>query len=271
MSTFDDCWQRIARAEIHKQTFGDIWEKFTDRKDAYTPLVSVDDDGAGRILIEPESLFGLPPTASLELGEMLYQLRATLDGSVYTCAVLESGQNPPPDEDRLEFPVYTIPDKFNENARKLGKLAKKQRDIIESVQPYDIDKLRPDTAVRDPRRNLWLINEWARKDRHRRLHFIGSRALIGQPKFTFPDGVSLVSITISDPGFLENESQIAEFRLDGWVRGMKLETNFDPHVSIDVAVEDIPPQCAPNDTTWNRLTQMLLTTRCVIQWLEESF
>jgi hypothetical protein len=269
--SFDDCWQRIARAEAHREAFYQAWHEFSDRKDAYTTVVSVDDNGAGRITIEPVSIFGLPPIASLELGEMLYQLRAALDASIYECAILETGKNPPPYKNALEFPVCRTPDEFTDASWKIKPLTGERRAIVESVQPYDIDKLSPQTAVHSHRRNLWIIYDWSRIDRHRRLHFVGSWATICEPTFVLPEGVSVASMFVDDSGFLEHQSEIARFKLAGWIPGMELETKFNPGISIDVAIDEPPPQCAPNDTTVNRLLRMVLTTRTIIQSLQDSF
>lgn len=271
MAPFDNCWKRIERAEVHREAFSQAWNKVVENKNSYSPVVRLYSDGTWRIWIEPIHFSGFPPIASLELGEMLYQLRAALDASIYECAILESGKNPPPDENALEFPICRTQAEFNKAAWKIKPLKDERRRIIESVQPYNIDKLPPQTAVHDHSRNLWLIYDWSRKDRHRRLHFVGSWATISEPKITVPEGVSVTSMVVSDSCFLEHESEIARFRLDGWFEGMTVEANFNPGISIDVAIDEIPPKCAPNDTTWNRLQHMMLTTKAIIRWLEDSF
>lgn len=272
MAPFDNCWKRIERAETHREAFSKAWDRAIESKDPYRPIVGVDDKGTWRIWIEqPLHLSAFLPIVALELGEMLYQLRAALDASVYECAILETKKNPPPNENALEFPICRTQADFNKAAWKIRPLAQKQRDIIESVQPYNIDKLPSQTAVHDHSRNLWLIYDWSRIDRHRRLHSVGSWATISQPTFVLPEGVSVSSLVVNDSGFLEHESEIARFRLDGWFEGMTVEANFNPGISIDVAIDEIPPKCAPNDTTWNRLHHMAITTRVVVQWLQDSF
>jgi hypothetical protein len=59
---------------------------------SYTTRADVNDGGAGAIRVKPNS--EIPGNLSLVPGEMLYQLRAALDGAIYEAAALASGQNP---------------------------------------------------------------------------------------------------------------------------------------------------------------------------------
>jgi len=265
---FEGCWERIHRAQAHSEAFSKIWNDLCEG-DTYRAVVRVDDDGAGRIWVEPMHLSGFPPIAALELGEMLYQLRAALDGSIYEAAILDSGQNPPPNENSLAFPICTTPEEFNKAAGKIRPLADKRRTFIKSVQPYNAPNLAPELVVLNCNRSVGILSDWARKDRHRKLHVVGSWASRAHPKLRLPAGVSLVSMTVTGVGFLEHESQIAAFRLDGWKPGMNIEAN--PDLMIDVAVDEVPPPCSDNDILGNRLRSMLLNTKFVVNWLEESF
>jgi len=268
---FENCWQRIDRADVHSKAFAKVWNDLSE-EDTYSAGVRVDDDGTGRIWLEPMHFSGFPPLASLELGEMLHQLRAALDASIYECAIVETGKRPPPNEQHLEFPIFETSPGFAKNAPgMLGPLTQDRWDIIEAVQPYNISKLTlaPEQMVANPNCTLSILNDWARKDRHRRLHFVGSWASNASPKLRLPDGVSIASMVVSGAGFLEQESQIAEFKLEGWVPGMHIQAN--PDVAIDVAIDEIPPACADNDTTGNRLLAMIGTVKGIVMQLEESF
>ncbi|MDT5258885.1 MAG: hypothetical protein QOD10_3965 [Mycobacterium sp.] len=55
----------------------------------------------------------MPVQLSTLFGEWLYLLRAALDGIVYHLAVRDSGQNPPPAERSLQFPVFLDPAKYD--------------------------------------------------------------------------------------------------------------------------------------------------------------
>ncbi len=235
-------------------------------EDHYTSVVYVHNDGTGRILISPkDDVFA--PSLSLDLGEMLYQLRAGLDGSIYEAAVLESGKNPPPNENRVEFPICESAAKFQKVAGDMP-LPNKLRRFVEAVQPYNAPTtLTPEQKIFSFNRNLYILHDWARKDRHRCLHVIGSWASNAQPKVRLPEGVKLLEMSVTGSGFLEYESEIATFRLEGYIPGMTVQAN--PDLMIDIAVNEGPPPCADNDTTGNRLRAMLVTARVVIGSIQE--
>src|ERR1039458_556639 len=46
---------------------------------------------------------------TLIIGDCVHNLRSALDHLVYAIAMHESGQNPPPKEDRLAFPIVDNP------------------------------------------------------------------------------------------------------------------------------------------------------------------
>ena len=265
---FETCRKRIERAKAHSKTFAELWNELSE-EDPYSTFVNVDDDGAGRIWISPRYERGLPDVFSLELGEMLYQFRSALDSCVYAAAIVESGQEPPPKEENLEFPICDSPAKFKKATWKIAPLTKKRRDIIESVQPYKTPPdLRPEFRVFNINRTLAILNDWARKDRHRQLRVVGSWVSSARPKVRLPAGVELVFMGVTGDGFLEHESEIASFQLAGWVRGMTIEAN--PDVFIDVAVNDDPPPCADNDTLSERIVAMTIWVNAIVEEIEKS-
>jgi hypothetical protein len=68
---------------------------------------------------------------------------------------------------------------------------------------------------------------------------------------------------------LEHESQVAEFALSGYQRGMKMEAN--PDLMLDIAIDEIPPPCANNDTFGQRITEMINAVYSVVAAIEDSF
>jgi len=199
---------------------------------------------------------------------MLHQLRSALDSCVYAAAIVETGLDPPPKEKHLEFPICDGPDEFKKASWKIAPLTKKRRDIIESVQPYNAPDLKPELRVFNANRTLAILNDWARKDRHRQLRVVGSWASSANPKIRLPAGVELVFMGPVGDGFLEHESKIASFQLAGWVSGMKVEAN--PDVFIDVAVNDAPPPCAGNDTLSERFKAMRIWVATIVNEIEKS-
>jgi hypothetical protein len=269
MGPFQGCWDRIERANSHRNAIAQTWGQFIEGN-VYTSSAHVNSDGTGSIWVTPVCE-RLPPSFSLQLGEMLYQLRAALDGCIYAAAMLDSGKNPPPDEDYLEFPVCATTRGFKNSARKIAPLSEERRRFIETVQPYHTEELsrgiEPAFMVRNFNRNLGMLNDWARIDRHRQLHIVGSWPSSTDPILALPAGVKLVSLNVSATHFLEHEDKIADFGLEGWRCGMEMYANAN--MMIDIAVNESPPRCAPNDTFGPRLLGMVETVLKVIVRIEE--
>ncbi|HML17890.1 MAG TPA: hypothetical protein VK419_12740 [Bryobacteraceae bacterium] len=247
MAQFNDCWLRIGRARKHRDNLVDAWNRFLE-DEPYSSGVEVQDDGTGRIHVMPRG-DSLPDVFALEFGEMLYQLRAALDASVYQSAVLDCGKDPPAHAHSLEFPILTRQGTFDEDyvQRKIRPLSSKRKSFIESVQPYNAGRIN---------RTVGILSDWARKDRHRTLHILLSWAANINPLLRIPDGTSLISIDTRRDGFLEKESVIATFRLTGWIPGMNIEAN--PNLTIDIAIDETPPPDGPTDTLSNRIEFMFL-------------
>jgi len=256
---FDGCWRRIERAHAHRVAFAEMWERFV-KEDAYTPSVYMYSDGTGSIRVSP-IYQSFPDQFSLELGEMLYHFRAALDGSVYAAAIVETKHDPPPDEEHLEFPICTDKRHFEKSGRKIAPLSDELKAFIKAVQPCNTPPLKKNEEVFNFNRCLGILNDWARIDRHRQLHVIGSWASNISPRLRLPPGVTPIEMNIFEGGLLENNNEIATFRLDGFIPGMKIEAN--PNLSIDVTVHEVPAPCADTDTLGNRLLAMEVAVRTI--------
>ena len=266
---FEGCRQRFRRADAHRKRIAKLWNEAGKAEEVHSVVVGMNDDGTGEIWIRTLYSPDLMDIIALDFGEMLYQLRATLDGCIYQAAIFESGQNPPPNENLLEFPVYTSEGEFKKRAFKIAPLPERLKPIVEYVQPYDIPELAPDEMVFNIKRAMGMLSDWARKDRHRRLHVVGSYVVSANPKLRLPDGVTIETMRVAGAGLLIEQGKVADFRLAGYRPGMKIEAN--PDAAIDIAVDEIPPPCADNDTLSNRLEAMFKATYCIMESFEESF
>ncbi len=265
MRPFQGCWRRIERAKAHSKALADEWNSFIEN-DPYLVSVDVERDGKGRIRISPACPF--PTSFALCLGEMLYQFRAALDGCVYAAAILETGQDPPPNENLLAFPICASEADFKNSARNTAPLSQKLKAIVESVQPYKIPELEPQLLVLNINRALGILHEWARRDRHRQLHVLASWASNARPKLMLPDGVWLTDLTVSNDGLLKDEREVARFGLTGYHSGMNVKAN--PDLMLDIAVDEIPPPCADNDTLGNRLETIGVAVRTIVDSFERA-
>lgn len=256
---------RLERAKAHHREFGKVWNAFLDQDEPYYISVAIDDTGKGRIYVEPVDL---PANElSLEFGEMLYQLRATLDSLVYELAIIDSGEDPPPDADKLEFPIRSSETAFDQAAWKMRPLSELHRDMIESIQPYDIEQRAEGHQL--TAKTLDLLNDLARKDRHRGLHVVASWGANRNPHIhTLPPGCSLEWLTATPDGILEDEGEVASFKIAGWEPGMHLEAN--PDLTIDVTVREAPPPVDDRDTLHHRARTMIAVVAVVIEGFEKT-
>jgi hypothetical protein len=268
---FETCRQRIARAQVHSKALADLWNEAVSEDDLYSTRLNIEDDGTGGLWIEPRFQRGLPESFSLEFGEFLYQLRSALDACVYAAAIVDSGRDPPPDEEYLEFPICASPAAFKKASRKIGPLAEERRGIIESVQPYNAPSLDDSLLVMNPHRTLAILNDWARKDRHRRLHIVGGWASNANPQLWLPPGVELEYMRVTYDGLLEHESKIASFKLRGYVPGAESKVKANPDLFLDIAIDESPSMCADNDTLAERTKWMILYVREIVREIEASF
>lgn len=221
----------------------------------------VDPDGNG--LIRATGVKPIPSDFSLRLGEMLYQLRSTLDACIYQATIYATRSDPPPKETSLEFPITNDPKEFPQLAkRRLWGLPQDLQDAIERVQPYNTPKLPPKQMVFNINRCLGILNDLSRKDRHRRLHVVGSLPLTFKPLFFLPAGVSVVDVQTKTDGLLEEQAEIATFRLIGFRSGMNIQVN--PNMSTNIGCTEPPPACHANDTFGQRLTEIINAVHSVV-------
>jgi hypothetical protein len=203
---------------------------------------------------------------------MLYQLRSALDACIYQATIYATNQDPPPDEHKLEFPITFDVSEFPRLAkRRLMHLPQDMQDGIENVQPYNAPSLPPEKLVTNVNRLLGILNDLARKDRHRKLHVVGSWPIRLHPKFTFPIGskVTLSSIDLMEPGILEEHSELATFQLKNFVMGMNITVN--PYLVTNLGSNEPPPACHASDTFDRRLSEIINVVEVIVDQFERYF
>lgn len=140
---------------------------------------------------------------SLEFGEMLYQLRAALDALVYELAIVASGQEPPPDAERLEFPIRSTEASFDKAVFKIRPLSEHHQTLLRRLQTFPVPAQTDATRLMAP--SLKLLNDWARKDRHRGLHVMASWAANRDPLVRAPAGCTVESLIATADGRGQSE------------------------------------------------------------------
>lgn len=221
---FASCWLRVDRAQAHRHAAAQVWNDFLESEPYDTVL---DYEGQGQFVIRVIQQEPTPPEMSVLIGEWLYNLRCALDYIVYETAVCVSGENPPPGEGVLQFPIYDSPDVYAKNLYRLKPLADHHRLWLESVQPYRHQD--PDTSA------LRWLNHLARIDRHRRLSVVTAYVAEASPVISVPPGCEVV-IEFADSVVVDYEAEVARFTVTPWQDDWK--PNVKPGVGIDPEIAE---------------------------------
>ncbi|MBU8818776.1 hypothetical protein KL864_23055 [Mycolicibacterium goodii] len=158
---------RIRRASEIRASIGTEWGEYLDRHPRRFGLVHADVDGQWTFVIN--TVEPMPARISTLFGVWLYLLRAALDGTAYHLAVRDSGQNPPPNERNIYFPIKLDPAKYDSQGHRdnLKALSDTTFADLRIVQPFNAQ---PDHLSNA----LWWVEELARIDRHRGGHALAA-------------------------------------------------------------------------------------------------
>lgn len=269
MKNFDVARLRLNRAKEHGEAMSNAWNDIPAEQ-FFRVRAKIDRDGGGSLFVEQAT--AIPDIFSLLLGEMLYQMRSALDACIYQAAIYATGQNPPPNEGSYEFPITSDAAKFPNLARlKLKDIPQNLQDAIERVQPYNQPPtLAGPDVVKNLHRSLSILNDLARKDRHRKLHVAGVTPSKLDPKFTFPHGVKLKSLTVHDPATLQDQTVLASFQLDGFTPNSG-EVQVNPFLLTLPGLDEPPIRCDASDTFPMRIQEMMNAVDSVICAFESYF
>jgi hypothetical protein len=157
---FELAFARLDRAKEKRAEFGREWGTYIDNHPWDIDLTVLSDTEFEFFAIQREPA---PAALSMVFSEWLATIRAALDNGFYAWVVAATGQNPPLQAERLQYPICTSSTEF-----------KKQRNRLTSVPPDIVAKLemvQPYRSPYGPESNLFYwINELARTDRHRTPH-----------------------------------------------------------------------------------------------------
>lgn len=215
---------RLDRSVEHFEAFRNVWEEHLSLG-PHQIKIEVDPAGRGRVTLvrqrEP------PLELSIHLGEFLYQLRATLDNALYAVAIIDSGLNPPPGATSLEWPICDSEEAWRSaRKRRLSNLSGDIQEALYAIQPFQ--------AEFSSWNCLRILNQMARLDRHRAIHFITAYAASGKfwydPEFisdvepfegpVAPDG-TLVRFTWRGQGEVSSDHIDGDFEFEVEVAGVE--------------------------------------------------
>jgi hypothetical protein len=253
---------RLDRCADHFDSFRVVWEQHL-ATGPHQVSVELDDDARGRIVFtrhwEP------PAELSLILGEYLYELRAALDNALYAVAIIDSGQNPPPKASALEWPICADEAAWGAHRRRrLDALSTELQDALHAIQPFQAEF---------PSWNcLKILNDMARVDRHRAVHFVTSFASKGWLKHD-PDLVKDLEVF---PGPVRPDGTLARF---SWLGDFELTPDYlngGTEFDVEVAGVELGPDPKTSEPTvrpWGTLDGRLralhrAVTECVYSLID---
>lgn len=191
---------------------------------------TVDPDGSGRLEMVVHR--PIPNALPLTMGELLYQLRAALDNALYTAAIIDSGEDPPPGADKLQWPVCATRKEWRNQKSRLQHLRPHLVEMLEAIQPYNAEA--PDWNC------LTLLNDLARIDRHRTLQLVALYPVTSE----LVHNEDTVTEVVTHPGVVRNGSALVTFRYSGV--GPIGPEDIDGHFEFDVELADVSETQGPD-------------------------
>lgn len=182
---------RVLRAGEIRAAIGDVWNAYVSRQPRRFGLLAVPGSEFHWTLVI-NTIEPMPTRVSTLFGEWLYLLRAALDGAAYYVAVRDSGQNPPPNEGAIYFPIKTSATTYDSSSHreKLKALSDSTFADLRVAQPFN--------AQPDHKSNvLWWIDELARIDRHRGGHALAAHIMSVRIELQHP--LTLVKSHLREP------------------------------------------------------------------------
>lgn len=239
LTPFAGCVARLNRAVEHSNAFGAAWAEFL-APHPYRVYYEVSDDGHGRVGIARDA--PIPDRLPLLIGEFLYEVRAALDNCLYEVAVWHTGQNPPPDDHLLQFPIYETPAGWKKNLHRLRHLSDEHRWMLERIQPYN--------AERQDLNCLSMLNRMAAVDRHRTLHVVGGFLVEGGLLIEGPEGSTVTTLESPKTVVVDEDATIVRFHVAPWEPGQEMV--LYPNLVLEVEIAEMA-----GERPWGPLSRRL--------------
>jgi hypothetical protein len=202
-------WAKIGRGKEHAYTVQDEVARWMDERPYALTTKGNADFTRLALVINVLKLADLQRW-TLIIGDAVNNLRSALDHLVYAIGIYESGQNPPPNEKRLAFPICDKPEDFPGAAERIKTLSSDVRTAIESVQPYK----RPHPTLPGL---LSMLRDFNNTDKHKLLHLAYAASASGELSFRWEgsrDSQPIVTSIEANIGQLEDGAEVIAVTVD---------------------------------------------------------
>jgi hypothetical protein len=184
----------------------------------------------------------------LLIGDCVQNLRAALDHVVYARAILESGQDPPPDERRLQFPICDTTTHLAQQEWRIASLSQAYRERIYAAQPYETGN---DLAIAP----LRLLRDMNDADKHRLVTPALFQARSARVEWSAP--AELPESFFFDAGALKNNTEIM------WARFREPKPDVEVYFGITLAI-GLSHDVATTGSSWSELYVILEAIRAEV-------
>ena len=214
---YDGAFARHARARAKRREFGECWANYIS---VHPWDIDVRNVAPSTLEILAVTREPAPVELALVFSEWLAALRAALDNGLYALAAATSGQSPPPQAERIQYPICSTPEEFKKQARRLTMLPGHVVEALEKSQPYQ--------SPYGPESNLtYWIHELARKDRHRSLHVGLGRVDEHRIRVYPPTGVTIqFDPTVKPYSHIEGELVVARLAASRPIRPREIRADL---------------------------------------------
>lgn len=214
---FDLAFARLDRAKDKRAEFAHEWGTYIDNHPWDIDITVLSDTEFEFYAIQREPA---PAVLSMVFGEWLAAIRAALDNGFYAWVAAATNQNPPPQAERLQYPICTSPAEFKKQRSRLTSVPADIVSKVEMVQPYQ--------SPYGPESNLFYwINELARTDRHRTPHIGIGRIATHKVRIGIPEGVTAKFDTSVQPyQAIDDRIVLCRFTTSAPVDRSKLKGDF---------------------------------------------
>jgi hypothetical protein len=214
---YDLAFARHDRAAAKRREFGECWANYISVHPWDIDVRNVDP-----CTLEILAVMRQPAPVELALifSEWLAALRASLDNALYALAAALSGQNPPPQAERIQYPICSTPEDFKKHAKRLSTLPQHVVEALEKSQPYQ--------SPYGPESNLtYWIHELSRMDRHRSLHIGLGRVDEHRIRVAPPAGVTIhFDETVKPHSHIEGELVVGRFTASRTIKPREIKADL---------------------------------------------
>jgi hypothetical protein len=200
--------------------------------------------GRDKLLIVAHEVAPLPPEWTLLVADIVTDCRFVLDYLAYQLVIRHTGQDPPPNAEHIEFPIFRLEvsdpkgaagffefGKSGQTTQRSGlaKIINMGADVqrfIWDIQPYKT----PGTTGRAEDNGLWILHDLCNTYKHRLLSPAALLSRDVQVSLLIEAGsiTGIEAIPRDVPGPLSQGVELAEFRLIGSAPGTEIKVETQP-------------------------------------------